>query len=115
MGFARAVKPASEHADVDITQLLIWPHNGIESTTLPTTLLFTFYAMLGEGNLRHSGTDAEYAQHVLQTVGQMTDRGWKISKMRQRQRIDALVATVMATYGAVIQSEGAIMPGFFSV
>jgi phage terminase large subunit-like protein len=75
----------------------------------------TFYAMLGEGNLRHSGTDGEFAQHCLQTVGQMTDRGWKISKMRQRQRIDALVAGVMATYGAVIQSEGAIMPGFFSV
>jgi phage terminase large subunit-like protein len=75
----------------------------------------TFYAMLGEGNLRHSGTDGEFAQHCLQTVGQMTDRGWKISKMRQRQRIDALVAGVMATYGAVIQSEGAIVPGFFSV
>jgi phage terminase large subunit-like protein len=75
----------------------------------------TFYAMLGEGNLRHSGSDAEFAQHCLQTVGQMTDRGWKISKMRQRQRIDALVAGVMATYGAVIQSEGAIVPGFFSV
>jgi phage terminase large subunit-like protein len=45
----------------------------------------------------------------------MSDRGWKISKMRQRQRIDALVASVMAAYGAVIQSEEAIMPGFFSV
>ena len=75
----------------------------------------TFYAMLGEEQIRHAGDDAEYASHVLHCAGQMTDRGWKISKMRQRQRIDALVASVMATYGAVIQSEEAIVPGFFSV
>jgi phage terminase large subunit-like protein len=87
----------------------------VQSSAIMADAYQAFYSMLGEGNLRHSGTDAEYAQHVLQTVGQMTDRGWKISKMRQRQRIDALVASVMATYGAVIQSEGAIMPGFFSV
>lgn len=75
----------------------------------------TFYAMMGEGMIRHAGDSAEYAQHVLQTAAQMTDRGWKISKMRQRQRIDALVASVMAAYGAVIQSEETIVPGFFSV
>jgi phage terminase large subunit-like protein len=75
----------------------------------------TFYAMLGEGQICHAGDDAEYASHVLHCSGQMSDRGWKISKMRQRQRIDALVASVMAAYGAVIQSEEAIMPGFFSV
>jgi phage terminase large subunit-like protein len=45
-----------------------------------------------------------------------TDRGWKISKLKQRQRIDALVAAVMATYGAVLQqSEEAFVPGFFRV
>jgi phage terminase large subunit-like protein len=34
--------------------------------------------------------------------------------MRQRQRIDALVASVMAVYGAAVQSESAVMPGFFA-
>jgi len=75
----------------------------------------TWYAMMGEGKIRHSGRDETLTAHCLSTAAQMTDRGWKISKMRQRQRIDALVAGVMAVYGSVVQSETAIAPGFFRV
>ena len=74
-----------------------------------------FYSMLGEGKIVHAGDDPEFAAHVLGAAAQMTDRGWKVSKIRQRQRIDALVAGVMAVYGGVVQSETMIAPGFFSV
>jgi phage terminase large subunit-like protein len=74
----------------------------------------TFYAMIGEGKVRHSGRDETLTAHALGAAAQMTDRGWRVSKMRQRQRIDALVASVMAVYGAAVQSESAVMPGFFA-
>ena len=75
----------------------------------------TIFAMLGEGNIRHAGNDPEFAAHALGVSAQMTDRGWKISKIRQRQRIDALVAATMAVYGAILQSEAAANPGFFVI
>jgi phage terminase large subunit-like protein len=71
--------------------------------------------MLGEGRIVHAGDDAELAAHVLSTAAAQTDRGWKISKIRQRQRIDALVAAVMANYGAILQTEGEVnAPGFYA-
>jgi phage terminase large subunit-like protein len=75
----------------------------------------SFYSMLGEGKILHAGDDAELAAHVLGAAAQMTDRGWKVSKIRQRQRIDALVAGAMAVYGGIVQSDTMIAPGFFSV
>ena len=75
----------------------------------------TFYGLMGEGKLCHSGTDVEFAAHCLGTAATKTDRGWKVSKMRQTQRIDALVAAVMAVYGAVVQAEEPVVPGFFVV
>ena len=74
-----------------------------------------FYSMMSEGQVRHAGSDEVFAAHVLHAAAVKTDRGWKVSKMKQRQRIDALVAAVMGTYGAVLQSEEAIVPGFFNV
>jgi len=74
-----------------------------------------FYSMMSEGQIRHAGRDETFAAHVLHAAAVKTDRGWKVSKMKQRQRIDALVAAVMGTYGAVLQSEEAIVPGFFNV
>lgn len=75
-----------------------------------------FYSMTGDGSIKHAGDNPEFASHVLHAGAVKTDRGWKISKLKQRQRIDALVAAVMATYGAVLQqSEVTIMPGFFRV
>ena len=75
-----------------------------------------FYSMLGEGKIVHAGDDPDgLTAHCLSAAAVMTDRGWKVSKIRQRQRIDALVAGVMAVYGGVVQSETMIAPGFFSV
>lgn len=75
----------------------------------------TFYALMAEGKLAHAGDDPEFAAHCLGTAAAKTDRGWKVSKMRQTQRIDALVAAVMATYGCVVQAEEPVVPGFFVV
>jgi len=72
-----------------------------------------FYSMLGEGRIHHAGDDDLFAQHVMSTAAAQSDRGWKISKIRQRQRIDALVAAVMANYGAILQSEEQHAPSFF--
>ena len=57
-----------------------------------------FYAAAAEHRLRHTG-DPELTAHVLGTAAERTDRGWKIRKLRQTQRIDACVAAVMAHYG----------------
>ena len=36
--------------------------------------------------------------HVLETAAERTDRGWRVSKMRQHRKIDAHVAAIMAHY-----------------
>jgi phage terminase large subunit-like protein len=59
-----------------------------------------FYAAVVEGRIAHAG-DSVLTAHVMSTAAQKTDRGWKISKIRQNQRIDALVAAVMAHSRAV--------------
>lgn len=74
-----------------------------------------FYSMIGEGEIVHAGDSPEFAAHVLHAGAQKTDRGWRVSKMKQRQRIDALVAAVMGTYGAVLQTGEVTVPGFFRV
>jgi phage terminase large subunit-like protein len=74
-----------------------------------------FYTMIQAGEIIHAGDSSEFASHVLGAQAQLGDRGWRVSKIRQRQRIDALVASVMAVYGCVLQSDEAIVPGFFSV
>jgi phage terminase large subunit-like protein len=56
-----------------------------------------FYQAVIEGQIVHSGGRVLTA-HVLATGAEMTDRGWKIRKLRQSQRIDALVAAAMAHY-----------------
>ena len=58
-----------------------------------------FYLACKEERIRHDG-DAVLAQHVESTMAVMTDRGWKISRHKQR-RIDAMVATAMATWRAM--------------
>lgn len=58
-----------------------------------------FYQGLLEGRIRHGG-DKHLTAHVMATAAERTDRGWKVRKMRQSQRIDACVAAVMAVYGA---------------
>jgi phage terminase large subunit-like protein len=58
-----------------------------------------FYIALAEDRLRHAG-DPILTAHVMAAAAEETDRGWKIRKMRQSQRIDACVAAVMACWGA---------------
>lgn len=58
-----------------------------------------FYAAVAEGHIRHAGTP-QLSAHVLATAAEKTDRGWKVRKLRQSQRIDACVAAVMACWGA---------------
>ena len=74
----------------------------------------SFYTLLQEGRIVHAGTDAELTSHVLGAGAQMTDRGWRVSKVRQTQKIDALVACVMAVYGSTLQAEEVVVPGFYS-
>jgi phage terminase large subunit-like protein len=59
-----------------------------------------WYAAVLEGRLAHNGNRVLTA-HVMGTAAQKTDRGWKVSKIRQNQRIDATVAGVMALYSAI--------------
>ena len=67
-----------------------------------------FYASVMEGRLCHAGGRTLTA-HVMATAAEKTDRGWKIRKMRQSQRIDATVATVIASWRAEQQATGYLM------
>jgi phage terminase large subunit-like protein len=73
-----------------------------------------FYAAVGEGRIRHVG-DPVLTSHVLATAAEKTDRGWKVRKLRQSQRIDACVASVMACWGAETLELGEPLIGFFAV
>ena len=67
-----------------------------------------FYASVMEGRLAHAGGKVLSA-HVMSTAAEKTDRGWKIRKIRQSQRIDGCVAAVMAVYRAEQQMSGYLM------
>lgn len=56
-----------------------------------------WYAAVMEGRVVHSG-DPVLSTHVLSTSATKTDRGWKVSKIRQSARIDACVSSAMAYY-----------------
>ena len=64
-----------------------------------------FYAAVMEARLCHAGGRTLTA-HVMATAAEKTDRGWKIRKIRQHQRIDATVAAVIAVYRADQQVTG---------
>lgn len=54
-----------------------------------------FYVAAREGRITHNG-DPVLSSHVEATAAEMTERGWKIKKLKSSMRIDALVAAVMA-------------------
>jgi phage terminase large subunit-like protein len=58
----------------------------------------TFYTACREERVMHDGSPV-LSRHVESTNATMTERGWKISRLRNH-RIDACVATVMAHYRA---------------
>lgn len=57
-----------------------------------------FYLACREERLTHDG-DPVLSQHVESTLAVMTEKGWKISRLRL-QRIDAMVAVAMANWRA---------------
>lgn len=54
-----------------------------------------FYAAAREGKVSHTG-DPVLAAHVEATGAELTERGWKVRKLREGHKIDACVAAVMA-------------------
>lgn len=58
-----------------------------------------WFASASERRLVHNG-DPVLAAHVEATAAKKTDRGWRVSKIDQTKRIDACVASVMATWRA---------------
>jgi phage terminase large subunit-like protein len=64
-----------------------------------------FYAAAKEGTITHGGPnyptgDPVLAAHIEATAADMTERGWRIRKLKSTQVIDACVATVMAFWRA---------------
>ena len=54
---------------------------------------------VSEQAIVHDG-DRVLTAHVAAAAGTMTDRGWKVSKLKQTNPIDALAAVVLAAYFA---------------
>ena len=54
---------------------------------------------VSDGVIVHDG-DRVLAAHVAAAAGTMTDRGWRVSKLKQTSPIDALAAVVLAAYFA---------------
>lgn len=61
-----------------------------------------FYRGCREGWLEHDG-DPILAAHVAACGAELTERGWKIRKLKSSQKIDGAVASVIALYGAMRQ------------
>jgi phage terminase large subunit-like protein len=55
----------------------------------------TLLELIRDGRLVHDG-DPLLRRHVLAAVAARTEKGWRISKRRSRQAIDACVALAMA-------------------
>jgi phage terminase large subunit-like protein len=60
-----------------------------------------FYAAAREGRIAHDG-DPVFSAHVEATAADMSERGWKVRKLKSSSRIDALVAAVMAHARAAV-------------
>jgi hypothetical protein len=54
---------------------------------------------VSEEAIVHDG-DRLLSAHVAAAAGTLTDRGWRVSKLRQTNPIDALAAVVLAAYFA---------------
>ena len=73
----------------------------------------TFYQGVLEGRILHSG-DGVMTSHVAATAAQKSERGWKISKIRSSQRIDAVPAAAIAVYRAeanLVSEDGGVVYG----
>jgi phage terminase large subunit-like protein len=70
-----------------------------------------FYQEALEGRLAHDG-DPVFAAHVEAAAAQKSERGWKVYKLKSSQRIDALVAAVLAVARARVNKKS-LAPGIF--
>lgn len=66
----------------------------------------TIYELVADGRIVHDA-DLELRRQVLAAVAADTDRGWRISKRKSRDRIDACVALAMAADIAVSEKQEA--------
>jgi phage terminase large subunit-like protein len=72
-------------------------HELIQSSSQMADAYQGFYQAAIERRLSHDG--GVLSRHVLGCSAEMTERGWKVKKLRQSQKIDAAVAAVMAVWG----------------
>ncbi len=64
------------------------------------------YELVREGRVVHNG-DETFRRQILAAVATETERGWRISKRKSRERIDACIAFCMAADRAILsQLEG---------
>lgn len=56
-----------------------------------------YYRMVREGTIEHSG-DPIYTAHVEGTAATLTDRGWRISKLHKRKRIDLVPSGALSAW-----------------
>jgi len=73
----------------------------------------TFYQGVHEKRVLHNG-DGVLTAHVMATAAQKGERGWKISKIRSSQRIDAVPASAVAMYRAeanLVLGDGGVIYG----
>jgi phage terminase large subunit-like protein len=68
----------------------------------------SFYAAAREGRLAHAG-DPVLTAHVEATAADLTERGWRVRKLKSASRIDALVAAVMAHARAALARPGTLL------
>jgi phage terminase large subunit-like protein len=71
-----------------------------QSSKAMTDAYQLFYQTCREKHLAHNG-DPVLADHVTAIVGEKSDRGWKVRRVRYSRRIDAGVAAVMAVSRAL--------------
>jgi phage terminase large subunit-like protein len=67
-----------------------------QGSSVMADALQTFYSDVKSGLVLHDPDDTVFDSHIRATAGQMTERGWKISKLKSSKPIDATVASVMA-------------------
>jgi phage terminase large subunit-like protein len=72
-----------------------------QSSAQMTDVYQAFYQAVREGAVAHDG-DPVLTAHVEGTAATLTDRGWKISKLHKKKRIDFVPAGAMAVWRALL-------------
>lgn len=90
--FERSAERLSDEFDLVVAPL-------VQSSAPMADAYHEFYVDARTDITAHNG-DPVLASHVASTAAVQTERGWKVSKLSSRSRIDACVAAAMALYGA---------------